>query len=466
MNNQRSCILKSNVPESGECVVYIMSRDQRVHDNHALLVAQNAAIDKKLPLVVLFCIQEGKGNRAKEHFSFMMRGLQQIEKRLQELNITFIVTVGDYDKEVVRLIKILKCCDIYFDFSPLRWARIVQKKIALKVDANCTVVDTHNVVPLWILSDKEEYAAHTIRRKVYKNLRNWIKEPDIIVRHPFSFEQHTSVFDWAKASSSISGIKSNGTVLQLEPGEYFARQQLEVFLKNRLNNYAKDRNNPVLESQSDLSPYLHFGQISSLRIVIEILKICEDEPLLFHQPKLASFKNEPTTMDSINAFIEELVVRKELADNYCFYNPNYDKLNGAKSWAIDSLDKHRSDERDFVYDLSVWEEARTHDTAWNAAQQQLMKTGKMHGYMRMYWAKKILEWSHSPEEAIQTAIYLNDHYSIDGGDPSGYAGIMWSIAGVHDRPWFERPVYGKIRFMNYSGLKRKFNIQGYIDKWD
>lgn len=179
---------------------------------------------------------------------------------------------------------------------------------------------------------------------------------------------------------------------------------------------------------------------------------------------MAQAGDTPKKIDGINALLEEMIVRKELADNFCFYNPHYDRLEGAKEWAQTTLNDHRNDPREFIYTKQQFEHAQTHDPAWNAAQLQLRSSGKIHGYMRMYWAKKILEWSETPEGAIATAIYLNDHYSIDGGDPNGYNGIMWSIAGVHDRPWTERDVFGKIRYMNYAGLKRKFDIQSYIDR--
>ena len=156
-----------------------------------------------------------------------------------------------------------------------------------------------------------------------------------------------------------------------------------------------------------------------------------------------------------------MVVRKELSDNWCYYNQNYDNLKGAPQWAQNTLAKHASDPREFLYSLKQFEVANTHDPAWNAAQKQMTTTGKMHGYMRMYWAKKVLEWTESPGQAIDFLIRLNDLYSLDGGDPNGYAGIMWSIAGVHDRPWGERPIYGKVRSMVYGGLKRKFDISAY-----
>jgi len=167
-----------------------------------------------------------------------------------------------------------------------------------------------------------------------------------------------------------------------------------------------------------------------------------------------------------DALQEELVIRKELADNYCNYNQDYTTLRGAPEWSRRTLQKHETDPRNYIYSLQELETASTHDLAWNAAQRQLTATGKMHGYMRMYWAKKVLEWSKDAQEAQQKLIYLNDFYSIDGGDPNGYVGALWSIAGLHDRPWGERPVYGTVRSMVYNGLKRKFDIEAYIQKYE
>ena len=245
-------------------------------------------------------------------------------------------------------------------------------------------------------------------------------------------------------------------------GENEALKCLDLFISNNLSHYAKNRNNPNLSGQSNLSPYLHFGQISALRIALNIIKTINEPPLLFKVGKLASFEGQPSYIDSLNAYLEELIVRKELADNYCYYNHNYNNLNGAKDWAKNSLNSHLNDSREIVYSLEKLKKANTHDLAWNSAQNEMIRTGKMHGYMRMYWAKKILEWSESPDIAIKNAIYLNDFYSLDGGDPNGYTGIMWSIAGVHDRPWFDRSVYGKIRYMNSNGLKAKFDLNNYI----
>lgn len=162
------------------------------------------------------------------------------------------------------------------------------------------------------------------------------------------------------------------------------------------------------------------------------------------------------------AFCEESIVRRELSDNFCYYNKNYDNLKGAYDWAQKTLDDHRKDKRTYVYSRDQLEQARTHDDLWNSAQIQMVKEGKMHGFLRMYWAKKILEWTKTPEEALETAIYLNDRYQLDGRDPNGYVGCMWSIAGIHDQGWREREVFGKIR---YDGCKRKFDVAAFVARY-
>jgi len=216
------------------------------------------------------------------------------------------------------------------------------------------------------------------------------------------------------------------------------------FIENKFDKYADLRNDPNSNVLSNFSPYSHFGQISAQRVALV----------------LYGFGNHPST----ESFLDELIVRRELSDNYCYYNSNYDSFIGFPDWAKQTLNDHRADERDFVYSLRKFEEAKTHEDLWNAAQNELIRTGKMHGYMRMYWAKKILEWSKSPEEALKIAIYLNDKYELDGRDPNGYVGCAWAIGGVHDRAWGERAVYGKIRYMNRGGAKRKFDINKYILK--
>jgi len=220
-------------------------------------------------------------------------------------------------------------------------------------------------------------------------------------------------------------------------------KQLGNFLEHKLAGYERDRNDPNKDGQSGLSPYLHFGQISAQRIALEVLK----------------------SMKDAGSFLEELIVRKELSDNYCYYNQHYDDMQGFPAWAKTSLSEHEKDRREYLYTLQELELARTHDDLWNAAQQEMLQTGKMHGYMRMYWAKKILEWTESPAAAQAAAIHQNDRYELDGRDPSGYTGIAWSLGGVHDRAWKERAIFGKVRYMSYNGAKSKFDVKTYISKW-
>jgi len=198
------------------------------------------------------------------------------------------------------------------------------------------------------------------------------------------------------------------------------------------------------------SSRIHTGQISVSRCISEA--------------KRYSAENAKAG-GGVSAFIEEAVIRRELSDNFCFYNQKYDSLEGAADWAQRTLKDHSKDKREPLYTLPDFEHGRTYDDLWNAAQHQMVKTGKMHGFLRMYWAKKILEWSPTPENALEVAIYLNDKYSLDGRDPNGYVGCAWSICGVHDQGFVERPIFGKIRFMNYAGCKRKFDVPAFVAKY-
>jgi deoxyribodipyrimidine photo-lyase len=233
------------------------------------------------------------------------------------------------------------------------------------------------------------------------------------------------------------------------PGAGKANEMLRSFINYRLPHYADKSNDPNADAVSRLSPYFHFGQLSAQRAAYEIQNL--------HSPS-------PDT----RAFLEQLIIRRELSDNFCFYSQDgrYDSFEGLREWAQKTLDEHRNDPREYIYSRDEFMNAKTHDPLWNAAQREMLINGCMHNYMRMYWAKKILEWSPSPEYAIDTAVYLNDTCSLDGRDPNGYAGILWSIGGVHDRAWGERPVFGKIRYMSANGCRRKFDVDAYIQRFN
>lgn len=433
--------------ESGKCILYVMSRDQRICDNFGLLAAQKHAIKLGLPLAVVFVLHVVAQGRAQEHYEFMLDGLSGVEAELKKKNIPFVALIGKPIEKLRAVCFHFKPVAVYMDFNPLRGSRILSEELAANVPV--IIVDSHNVVPVWLASNKQEVGARTLRPKLNRLLADFLVEPGTITRHPVAWPGK-DIIALNKIremfAETLRSLPKNSVKTIYKSGESAALAELNEFISERFLGYEKRRNDPTANGLTNLSPYLHFGQISSLRIAITA--------------KIALSKNIALQND-YNRLIEELIVRKELSDNYCYYNRNYDSLLGAPEWARRTLSKHQTDPREFTYTRKQFELAQTHDLAWNAAERQLTTTGKMHGYMRMYWAKKVLEWSSSPDEALQTLIYLNDFYSIDGGDPNGYVGILWSIAGLHDRPWGERSVYGTVRCMVYSGLKRKFDINAY-----
>jgi len=430
--------------------LYWMSRDQRAEDNWALLHAQEIAMSKKASLHVCFCLVPKFLDATIRHYDFMLRGLHETAGNLAKLGITFELRFGMAQDEVPKLMRSLgNVHAVVCDMSPLRvpmeWCSTVAAKLrSLKVPL--VQVDAHNVVPVWEASDKVEIGARTIRPKINRLLPDFLTEFPALRKHPYSAKSaKPKIFDLQKA---LAFVKVDRTVPPCElfvPGAAAGLKTLEEFVKERLKIFGADRNNPNKNALSGLSPWIHFGQISAQRCALRVRKAGKKEGA---------------------EFTEEVIVRRELADNFCFYNAKYDSLSGAAGWAQETLKKHTKDKRQHVYSRNQLERSETHDALWNAAQRQLVQEGKMHGFLRMYWAKKVLEWTSAPAEALKTAIYLNDRYSIDGRDPNGYVGCMWSICGIHDMGWTERPIFGKIRYMNYEGCKRKFKVEEFEKRYD
>lgn len=451
-NKQRVQMLSEaqEFPEdSAGGVVYWMSRDQRVQDNWALLYAQRLALKLSLPLHVCFCLVPGYHERTLRQFSFMCKGLQEVETECNQLDISFHLLTGEAKDKLPEFVKSHDIGGVVADFSPLRepraWLEDVKK--ALPEDVTLCQVDAHNVVPVAVASEKLEYAARTIRTKIHKVLDDFFTEFPPVIRHPHPAKSKPEPVDWESADSGLAVDKTVSEVDWAISGSAAGLRNLETFIKERLRHYQNDRNNPNKEALSDMSPWFHFGQVSVQRATLMVQE---------HRSKYR---------ESVEGYIEEGIVRRELAENFCFYNEHYDSVQGAHDWAKTTLKEHAEDERSWVYTREQLEQSKTHDDLWNAAQRQLTREGKMHGFLRMYWAKKILEWTESPEQAISDAIYLNDKYSLDGCDPNGYVGCMWSICGVHDQGWKERPIFGKIRYMNYDGCKKKFDVAAFVKKY-
>jgi deoxyribodipyrimidine photo-lyase len=442
INPRRIRLLNENRDGEG-AVIYWMSRDQRVRHNWALLFAHRKAELQQQPLVVLFTLAPSFLQAPLRHYDFMLKGLQEVETDLRALNISFVLVEGEPETELPRFAENIKAGLVVTDFSPLHISRKWKKKIVRQLTVPLYEIDAHNIVPCWIASGKQEYSARTFRPKINALLQEFLTDfPEL---EPLASPPECQPVDWSNVYRNLKADPVVPPVDWLKPGENAAEASLESFLHTRLASYAEQRNDPNAGANSHLSPYLHFGQISAQYVAIK-----------------ARISKAPEA--SRITFLEELIVRRELSDNYCCYNNRYDSYEGFPAWARESLKQHGGDRREYLYTAEEFTAAKTHERLWNAAQLELIKTGVIHGYMRMYWAKKILEWSETPEQAFETAITLNDRFALDGRDPNGYAGISWSIGGLHDRPWFDRTVYGKIRYMNAAGCARKFDVNRYIDR--
>lgn len=382
---------------SGGYILYVMSREFRLEDNWALIFASKLARKYQKNLKIFILLEESHCSKNQE--SFLTEGLNFLKKNLERNDIEFEVgkTIPDRIKDGSGA--------IIFDFNPIN----LKENVAKTINCAALEVDSHNIIPARFLSNKQEYSAATLRRKIYASIGGFLTE----FPNPYNTQ------------------KSEAYTL------------LGNFIENKLDYYAEQKNNPIKDVTSHLSPYMHFGFISSQRIALEILK-------------------SKSSRENKEAFLEELTVRKELSDNFCLYNKDYKTLKGAPNWAKESLNVHRNDFRTYIYNLKEFEGAKTHDLLWNAIQANLTKNGKIHGYLRMYWAKKILEWSKTPEKALEIAIYLNDTYALDGNDPNGYVGVLWSVGGVHDRAFSNRMVTGKIRYFSEIAIKKHFNIDEYV----
>lgn len=443
-NQRRVRCLKEGEPGEG-AVVYWMSRDQRVQDNWALIYAQEVALQFSKPLSVVFCLAQTFLDAALRQYVFMLEGLMQLQSALEQKNVQFDMITGDASRVIPEYVRQNRVGVLISDFDPLRIKQEWKEGIKKEIEIPFFEVEARNIVPCWIASGKQEYGAYTIRPKIRRLLDEYLDDFPTFKKHPHILQYCIRKPNWDDALKKIRVNRSVRPVDWMKPGESEARRVLDDFLKRKLDSYHLYKNDPNKDFVSNLSPYLHFGQISSQRIALEV-------------------KKSNTALEGKENFLEELVIRRELSDNYCYYNPSYDSPEGFPRWARESLEKHRHDRREYIYDLDQLERSKTHDPLWNAAQIEMVTRGKMHGYLRMYWAKKILEWTPNVESAMKIAVFLNDKYELDGRDPNGYTGIAWALGGVHDRAWFERSIFGKVRYMSFNGCRSKFNVPAYIDK--
>lgn len=447
----RVTVRREGAPDaSGGCVVYWMQRAQRGMDNHAIDVAAEAANLLGLPLVVYFAAVSDFPHANLRHYVFLNQGLPDIEADLAARNISFVMRRAPHESPQQFLADVHAAL-LVGDENPLREPERWRRQVASGIGIPFWTVDADVIVPSKLI-ERAQYGAYTLRPQLMRLLPDFLHPcHNTRVQHawkrPRSFHAdsvHEDITrDWKSLDRSVLPVEA------WRGGTHAALKRLKHFAGGMLTDYEARRNRPELDGTSCLSPYLHFGQIGPLTVALAID---------------AEVKKHPHLRPARDGFFNELIVWRELAVNFVRYSHNYDSPDCAEPWAKATIAEHARDEREYIYSLAMLERAETHDELWNAAQRQMLYHGWMHNHLRMYWAKKILEWTPDARTAMRYAIHLNDKYFLDGRDPNGYAGVAWAIVGKFDRAWSERPVFGKIRYMSGASTGRKFDSKKYIEQ--
>ena len=434
--------------QDGRCVVYWMQRAQRALDNPALDIAVEAANILQQPAVIFFAPVPFYPHANLRHYAFLAEGIPDMAERARKRGIGFVLRRYP-EHSLVKFCDEVKASLVVGDENPMRepnhWRELAAKKLKLPL----WTVDADVVVPSKLL-EKEQYAARIIRPRLKRRLEEFLNDKSNL-KAKVGWEKPRALQALPDDGSLDLTEHWNDLDRSVQPVDSFkggtdeALNLLSEFVTRKLAHYPERHGKPEIDGTSRLSPYLHFGQLGPHTVV----RAVEESKA----PRAAK-----------DDYLDQVITWRELSINFVHFNPVYDSIESAPDWAHRTLAKHAHDKRNEHYSRKQLENAETHDELWNAAQKQMLHAGWMHNYMRMYWAKKILEWSSSPAVAYQTAVYLNDKYFLDGRDPDGYAGIAWSIAGKFDRPWFERPIFGTIRYMSGNAAQKKFDADKYTQQ--
>ncbi len=450
----RERIRKLNVsPErvGAKYVLYWAQMNRRAHVNHALEYAIHSANRLGLPVLVyegLTCTYKKANDRM---HTFVLQNVPDMAARLKARGIGYLFYLRRRKRDANDVLYQLAAdaAAVVTDDYPTFIAAGHNATVPAKIGVAYYAVDSSCIVPM-SRHEKRNYGAYTIRPRITKMLPDYLKPlEEKRVTHPWkgpaptSFHTPVSLKDIPDLVASCEIDHSIPPSTSFAGGQREAERHLEEFLEHRLRRYAADRNEPGRHATSNMSPYLHFGMISALEIALKTRE---------HAEKNGYMAGE---------YLEELIVRRELAFNFAHFTPNADSLAVLPDWCQATMREHAKDKRDPVYSPQEFETAKTHDPLWNAAQRELLLRGKIHGYYRMYWGKKIIEWSPTYESALEIMIDLHDRYALDGRDPNTYTNILWCF-GLHDRPWGKRPVFGSLRWMSFEGMKRKSDINSYI----
>ncbi len=445
-DDPRTTVRRAGLPDpDGACVVYWMQRAQRGIDNPALDTAVKVANVLHKPVVVFLAPVPFYPHANLRHYRFLNEGIPDIAHDLAKRNIGFVLRRYP-EQSLLTFCEEVRAALVIGDENPMREPESWRQRAAKRLKVPLWTVDADVIVPSKLL-EKAQYAAHIIRPRLQTHLKTFLvpsKNPParVLWKKPKSLASLDPDIDITR------GWKLDRSVAPASAwrgGTHVAHRLLNEFVAHKLRGYVTQRNKPEMDHTSRLSPYLHFGQISPVTVALAV-------------QKAAALKVDK------DAFLNQLITWRELSINLVRFNPEYDNFECGEPWAHRTLAKHAKDHRSILYTERQLENAETHDQLWNAAQMQMVNSGWMHNYMRMYWAKKILEWSRTPADAHRIAVWLNDKYLLDGRDPNGYAGIAWSIVGKFDRPWFERPIFGQIRYMSGESTGRKFDSKEYIQQ--
>ncbi len=428
-----------------------MQRAMRVVDNPALDIAIEAANILSLPVVIFFCVIPNYPNANLRHYYFMQQGLRDIAEDAAERGIGFVVRRPPENK-LDAFLEEVQAALLIGDENPCREPERWRLTLARRLKIPYWTVDADVVVPSRIFN-RSFVLFHHFRPHLKRELLNFLVAPKKIAPlHPWNPIKALPSFDFS-ADITTGFIQLDRTIKPVDTftgGTRSALKRLHQFISSDLPAYDDARNHPETRGTSRLSPYLHFGNIGPLTIALAVRN---------------AIQKGSVSSDSGERYLEQLIGWRELAVLFVRHEPNYDTWECAAPWARKSLLEHAGDPRPYRYTLAHLERAETHDDLWNAAQLEMVATGWMHNYMRMYWAKKILEWSPDPATAFDWAVTLNDRYQLDGRDPNGYAGIAWAVVGKFDRPWFNRPIFGLVRSMTGASISRKFDAKAYIKQY-
>lgn len=471
------------IAEQGDYVLYWMVAYRRADWNFSLQRAIEWATDLGKPIVVLEALRAGYKWASDRLHHFVVQGMADNQKRFADLPVHYYPYLEPEAGAGKGLLEALakNACVVVSDDFPCFFLPRMQQVAAKKIDVRLEVIDSNGLLPMRA-AEKVYARAYDLRRFIQKELPNHLG--NFPQQHPFQGRRleelkqlpskitkkwpAADVVKLAENPADLADFPIDHNVPPVESiagGAVAAEACLHDFLNNKLQRYGDERNQPERDAPSGLSPYLHFGHISAHQVFAELAEQENWEPDQLGDKANGARSGWWGASETVEGFLDELITWRELGFNMCSKQDDYARYSSLPGWAQETLAEHASDEREHLYTLKEFEQAETHDELWNAAQRQLLVEGRIHNYLRMLWGKKILEWTESPQEALEVMLELNNKYALDGRNPNSYSGIFW-VLGRYDRAWGpERPVYGKIRYMSSENTARKVKVKGYIEQY-